>query len=221
MTKSWTFLKRRLLASSSISRRVFCFSGSHIHASSFPVKNLMILPPLVHSNQCILHVNWFYCVNSLHSFAYSVPQNFSINFAKIHLSVYLYLSVSLTLVFTRRKSLSFLLSFSFCLNRHPNVSSDALLLWVCKIASTEKTCKNNVIEREREREIIPHNTKLSSSSFPPKRWRIILNFINNQKLDNQEKPCTKKTDESLISFLPENRKFTWKARSQLHGTQTY
>ncbi len=141
-------------------------------------------PPLVHSNQCISHVNWFYCVNSLHSFAYSVSQNFSINFAKIHLSLYLYLSVSLTLVFTRRKYLSFLLSFSFCLNRHPNVSSDALLLWVCKIASTEKTWKNNVIGREREREIKPHTSKLSSSSSPPKRWRIILNFINNQKLEN-------------------------------------
>jgi hypothetical protein len=120
----------------------------------------------------------------LHSFAYSVSQNFSINFAKIHLSLYLYLSVSLTLVFTRRKYLSFLLSFSFCLNRHPNVSSDALLLWVCKIASTEKTWKNNVIGTQREREIKPHTSKLSSSSSPPKRWRIILNFINNQKLEN-------------------------------------
>ncbi len=130
-------------------------------------------------------------------------------------SVSLYLSVSLTLVFTRRMSLSFPLSFSFCLKCHPNVSSDALVLWVCEIASTKKTWKNNVIGRERE--IIPHNTKLSSSSSQPKRRRIILNFINNQKLDNQEKPCTKKTDESLISSPPENRKFAWKAHSQLHG----
>jgi hypothetical protein len=187
------------------------------------VKIFMILLPLsIPTNASSMSTDFTVSIPCIHLHTL-FPKTFPSTSQKSIFLCILYLSVSLTLVCSRRNSLSFLLSFSFCLNRHPNVSSDALLLWVCKIASTEKTWKNNVIGREREsvREIIPHNTKLSSSSSPPKRWRIILNFINNQKLDNQEKPCTKKTDESLISCPPENRRFAWKARSQLHGTQSY
>jgi hypothetical protein len=129
------------------------------------VKNFMILLPLsIPTNASSMSTDFTVSIPCIH-LRTLFPKTFpSTSQESIFLCI-LYLSVSLTLVCTRRKSLSFLLSFSFCLNRHPNVSSDALLLWVCKIARTGKTWKNNMIGREREWE----RSYLTTPNYRPPR----------------------------------------------------
>lgn len=112
---------------------------------------MILLPLSIPTNASSMSTDFTVSIPCIHLHTL-FPKTFPSTSQKSIFLCILYLSVSLTLVFSRRNSLSFLLSFSFCLNRHPNVSSDALLLWVCKIARTEKTWKNNVIGRERESE---------------------------------------------------------------------